>query len=329
MFVLVGSSVIRNTKNQFCQSVYHADLGKEGKAFLSMWQSHLLLDDLINILLLVSSYTKYIICILFFFLIVFLDDFYYIFPLKRHFPGLHLASGELVGLCFAQLQVSTAIWRQMVRRGRTPTFLIFASLNLEFSRSVNHRSLNRWKLCLQEGWQLLLLLCLQASRSTELGANFLQTQASSQKATGACSSWGSGLLTPEEGSVFSWMLISTVSCERGAAFYREESLLSGRVMLAGFQERKRPFWNIWGHLLQHPTDDCSHHNAKKNPQINPNPGKAIAFYSSNYVILPRLLWLCRNISTADKHLQVTSRNILMPVLSVLLTLTSGGNWSKF
>lgn len=36
MFVLVGSSVIRNTKNQFCQSVYHADLGKEGKAFLSM-----------------------------------------------------------------------------------------------------------------------------------------------------------------------------------------------------------------------------------------------------------------------------------------------------
>jgi len=181
MFVLVGSSVIRNTKNQFCQSVYHADLGKEGKAFLSMWQSHLLLDNLINILLLVSSYTKYIICILFFFLIVFLDDFYYIFPLKRHFPGLHLASGELVGLCFAQLQVSTAIWRQMVRRGRTPTFLIFASLNLEFSRSVNHRSLNRWKLCLQEGWQLLLLLCLQASRSTELGANFLQTQASSQK----------------------------------------------------------------------------------------------------------------------------------------------------
>lgn len=67
MFVLVGSSVIRNTKNQFCQSVYHADLGKEGKAFLSMWQSHLLLDNLINILLLVSSYTKYIICILFFF----------------------------------------------------------------------------------------------------------------------------------------------------------------------------------------------------------------------------------------------------------------------
>lgn len=35
MFVLVGSSV-KNTKNQFCQSVYHADLGKEGKAFLSM-----------------------------------------------------------------------------------------------------------------------------------------------------------------------------------------------------------------------------------------------------------------------------------------------------
>lgn len=160
--MLVGSSVIRNTENQFCQSVYHADLGKEGKAFLSMWQSNLLPGDLINILLLVSSYTKYIICIPFFFLFSHSSRWFliYIFPLRGHFPKSSLGFWWVGGLMLAQVQISPEIWRQGVRRGRTPIFLIFASLNLEFSWPVNHSSLNTWKLCLQEGWQLLLLFCL-------------------------------------------------------------------------------------------------------------------------------------------------------------------------